>query len=101
MVNDNKPTVTTQAANPAQSPSRPVVPAEQTITLIASATGATPFTFQWYKNNVVIPGAHGTSLVIKVSDVGTYYVKVTNINGSTNGNPVTIANVNGKAQVTF
>jgi hypothetical protein len=102
MVN-NKPTVTTQAEHPAivRSSRGPVVSDEQTITLIASAKGQTPFTFQWYKNNVAIPGAVGTSLVIKVSAVGAYYVRVTNRGGSTDGDTVTIANVNGKVQVTF
>jgi hypothetical protein len=98
----DRPTVTTQANRPALQPNRsPVVSGEHTITLIASARGQTPFTFQWYKDNVAIPNATGTSLTIKVSSVGVYYVKVTNKVGSANGEPVTVTNSNGKVQVTF
>ncbi len=55
------------------------------ITLQATAIGSGTLTYQWYRNKIAITGATSASYVINSADygdVGDYYVKVTNANGS-------------------
>lgn len=50
-----------------------------------NCTGDSPFTFQWYKNDVLIQGQAGPSFSISPvteSDAGSYTVKITNAGGS-------------------
>ena len=59
-----------------------------TVTLTATVGGSAPLTFQWQKNNVVIPGATATSYTlptISLNDLGLYHgyhVVATNSLGS-------------------
>ena len=59
----------------------------ENITLTVEATGATPFTYQWFKSKKLIPGATSSSYTINNADVtasGDYSVKVDNANGAAN-----------------
>jgi len=50
------------------------------------ATGEAPFTYQWRKNNVIIPGATGDTYAIasvQPNDAGDYDVVVSNVDSST------------------
>jgi len=54
---------------------------------IESVSGTPPFTYQWHKNGVFIPGATGATYTIPAADVssaGTYFVQVMNSAGKTN-----------------
>jgi alpha-tubulin suppressor-like RCC1 family protein len=58
----------------------------QSITIPVLASGTPPFTYQWYKNTVAIPGATNATLTIdngQISDGGNYTVTVTNNQGTT------------------
>ena len=74
-------------------------PLSQTILVGESATftvaagGSAPFTYQWRKNGVEIAGATGPSYTIptlRLSDVGSYTVVVSNGAGSVVSNPATL-----------
>ncbi|MEL6303981.1 MAG: gliding motility-associated C-terminal domain-containing protein [Bacteroidota bacterium] len=60
-------------------------------TLSVSTNAVTP-TYQWFKDNVLIPGATSASLTI--SDIGDYKVTVTETGGSCAGTPVDSPNIN-------
>lgn len=54
--------------------------AGSSLSLSVSATGSGTLTYQWYKNNVAIPGATGatyTVAVVTAADAGNYTVKIT------------------------
>jgi alpha-tubulin suppressor-like RCC1 family protein len=60
-----------------------------TAILAVAARGASPLTYQWYKDGVAIAGATGASYIIgslQVADIGNYTVLVTNGNGSVTSN---------------
>lgn len=69
--------------------------------------GTAPFTYQWAKNGVSIPGATQSSYVVQsatLADSGTYAVKVVNSAGSTiSDNAVVTVKVipPGDAQTSF
>lgn len=80
------------APNPTVSFSTEVAPGA-TATFTTNAWGQTPFTYQWSKNGINIPGATGSAYVIpavKVEDTGTYICTVTNANGATSTRPSTL-----------
>lgn len=55
------------------------------VTLGVDTNGATPQTFQWYKNSAAIGGATGTTLTLSAvssADAANYYVVATNTSGS-------------------
>ncbi len=64
-----------------------------TISLSASASGSSPFTYQWYKDNAAISGATASTYSIasaQASDAGAYKVVVTNALGSATSNTATL-----------
>ena len=75
-------------------------PVAQTVTAGQSATfsitvsgSGTPFFYQWYKNNVSIPGATGASFTIpntSASDAGSYMVVVSDTYGTVSSSAVTL-----------
>lgn len=73
------PTITTQ-------PSDISVFAEERATFQVLVEGTEPFTYQWLKNAVNIPGANTSSYttpVLEISDTAGYSVEVVNGSGST------------------
>lgn len=57
----------------------------RTLTLTATASGVGPFTYQWTKNGVAIPGATEATFslnMVHAADAGEYAVVVTNAGGS-------------------
>jgi hypothetical protein len=62
-------------------------------TFTVSATGKGPFSYQWYRNNLLIPGANNSFYTIasaSFADAGSYYVVVSNECGSTSSDPATL-----------
>lgn len=62
-----------------------------TITMSVGADSALPATYQWFQNRIAIAGQTSRTLTITnagVNNVGTYYVVVTNPNGSTTSSSV-------------
>ena len=60
-----------------------------TITFSVTANSSQPLTYQWYKDGVAIAGQTSSTLTINnatSADVGSYYVAVTNENGTVNSN---------------
>ncbi len=56
-------------------------------------SGSSPFTYQWFKNGTIIPGATSSYLTfnaIALTDAGNYSVKVTNAAGSATSRQATI-----------
>lgn len=82
-----RPAFTTQPTNQA------VIPGA-TATFSANVVSAVePVTYQWRKDGVAIPGATGTTLTIndvQAANVGSYTLVVTNPNGTTISNAVTL-----------
>jgi hypothetical protein len=64
-------------------------------TLSATATFST---YQWYKNNVLIPGATNQSYTVTQS--GSYYVKVTNTNNCTGQSNALTVTINAIGDIT-
>ncbi|MBK8522612.1 MAG: T9SS type A sorting domain-containing protein [Chitinophagaceae bacterium] len=60
----------------AASPRTTLLPG-QTTTLTATVTPAAGYTITWYRNGVVVPGATGLTLIVSVSDLGTYTARAT------------------------
>lgn len=55
------------------------------VVFTSQAIGAAPLFFQWYHDEVPIPGANGPTLILnnaQQSDIGDYYAIVTNVFGS-------------------
>lgn len=64
-----------------------------TVQFTVSVTGTSPFTYQWFKNTVAIPGATGVTLTllnVQTSDSGNYTVTVTNSVSSATSTPATL-----------
>lgn len=63
------------------------------ITFTVTAKGTAPFTYQWRKNGVALPGATSASYVIvsaKTTDSGNYSVTVANAAGTATSAEVTV-----------
>lgn len=63
------------------------------LTLSAGLIGRTPMTFQWFKNGVPIPGATSSNLTftaLQLTDVGSYLLRASNLNGVTASQPATL-----------
>lgn len=94
----------TGTALPAPSPPDPLAPAilespsdttlaiGNTLSLTISAEGTGPFTYQWYRDNLVIGEDSPTLQVIGIqsSDTGTYSVQVSNNQGSATSDPIRV-----------
>lgn len=64
-----------------------------TITLSVSASGSSPFSYQWYKGTSAIPGATASTYTLtsaQASDAGGYKVVVTNALGTATSNTATL-----------
>lgn len=59
-------------------------------TLTASVSPAGTYTYNWFKNTVVVPGAASSSLNVGLSDIGSYAVQVTNAGGCSNTSNVVV-----------
>lgn len=62
-------------------------------TLTVSASGTSPFTYQWYKNGVAISGASSSAFTVNnatTTDSGVYHVLVTNSAGSATSTSATV-----------
>jgi hypothetical protein len=82
-----------------QPTSQSLVPG-QSSSLSVVAGGVGPFTYQWFKDGSVIPGADGPTFNIPSAssiDVGIYHVKVSNSRGSDRSSDVTVAVVSASA----
>jgi uncharacterized protein YjdB len=67
-----------------KGPTNQVVFGPEAFTLHAAATGTSP-SYQWFKNDIALPGATGLSLTISPScraDAGQYWITVSNSAGS-------------------
>lgn len=79
-------TITTQPANA-------TVTAGQSASFRIVATGTAPFSYQWFKGSVAIAGATSDTLTFaaaQTSDAGSYYVVVTNNEGSATSDAATL-----------
>ncbi|MDX2185811.1 MAG: immunoglobulin domain-containing protein [Opitutaceae bacterium] len=71
-----------------------VATAGNNASLSVTATGAGPFTYQWYFNGVAIAGANGATLSlsgITAAQAGTYWVTVSNATGPTDSAAITVS----------
>ena len=60
--------------------------------LFTTISPVAPYSFQWYKNNTLLPSVTSSNLPITVDDFGEYYVVATNVNTGCSGtsNRVTV-----------
>lgn len=64
------------------------------VTLTVTASGSSPFTYQWYKDNAAISGATASTYTLasaQASDAGGYKVVVTNALGTATSNIATLS----------
>ena len=81
------PTITTQ-------PFGTSVPVGGTATFTVTASGSTPFSYQWSFNNTNLVNATNETLTltgVQTTNAGSYSVAITNIYGSTNSIPASLA----------
>jgi hypothetical protein len=67
--------------------------AGSSVTFSVLATGDEPLSYQWYKDDVLLPDAMNTTLMIEsvsLEDAGPYHVIVTNEIGQTSSNPAVL-----------
>ncbi len=104
----NAATLTVNAPSPTprftSQPQSQTVDAGASVTFRAGAAGATPLSYQWYRNNVAIVGATGDTLTIssaRSGDAGTYTVAVWNGSGSVTSNGATLSVNTGPVSTRF
>jgi hypothetical protein len=76
----------------AQAASTPVL-AGRKVVFISSAEGTTPFTYVWYKDNVILPNETQSTLTIEsvtAANAGTYKVRISNAAGFMDSNEIAI-----------
>lgn len=69
----------------------------QSATFTVSSLGSTPFTYQWLKDGISIPGATGATLLISDAtpdDSGDYSVVISNTTGMTTSNAASLSVIN-------
>jgi len=75
-------------------PSNQSILVAQTATFSVSVAGTGPFTFQWFRNSVLVPGETSSSLSVpnaQLSDSGaTFFVQVTNAAGTQTSGTATL-----------
>jgi hypothetical protein len=67
------------------APQSQIVNADADVTFTVSVSGTSPFAYQWYRNGQLISGAAAATLLlpgVKVTDAGTYVVRVSNDGGA-------------------
>jgi hypothetical protein len=91
--------VTLSIDGPMTAPRISAMPISQTVvvdspvTFSVTATGTPPFDYQWFKDGALLSGASGASLSLpaaKLSDAGSYTVRVTNAAGSVTSDPAVL-----------
>lgn len=88
-----------------EHPADVTVKENETITLTVVVSGTEPFTYQWFKDDVEIPGANEATFTITsavLDDNGFYNCNVTNVCGSSLSNTalVTVEKAGGISSVT-
>src|SRR5205823_6345034 len=86
-----------------QQPSSQLAPSGANLTLTASATGASPLSYQWYYNSVALAGKTNASLsllAVTVGQSGTYSITVSNSLGTATSAPAEIVILNAPAITT-
>ncbi len=76
-----------------QPPQSVTVTDGQPAAFTVAASGAGPFTYQWYRNGVAVPDATDSACLISVAtaaQAGAYTVTVTNAAGTTSAGPATL-----------
>ena len=66
----------------------------QPVTLMVAAGGTAPFTYQWFRDGVAVPGATRAELVlasVTAANAGPYWARVSNALGSTESSRVEVA----------
>lgn len=76
-------------------PSSSTISSGEEATLTVTATGTTPFTYQWYvgtsgNTSNPVPGATGGTLRVSPTSTTSYWVRVSNACGSANSNTATV-----------
>jgi hypothetical protein len=91
----NSVLVTVVTAGPVitQQPAPVAVNLGQTIQLTVTATGLPAPSYQWYRNEALVPGATLATYIVEnatVNDAGDYYVRVYNTEGTVNSATVAV-----------
>ncbi len=76
-----------------QQPQSKSVTVGMALNIGATVSGSTPLTYQWFKDDLLLPGATGATLDLgaaEFSEAGRYYVSVSNPIGSTNSATATV-----------
>src|SRR6476646_5157810 len=69
----------------AQQPLGQTVNSATPVTLQLQASGTAPLAYQWFRNNLILPGETNSTLALtngSVLNAGSYFVVVTNVAGS-------------------
>lgn len=94
-VASNAATVTVTSCSPAAITSQPTsrtITAGQSTTLSVTASGTSPFSYQWYRSDPggSVPVGTGSSLTVAPSSTSTYFVYVYNACGTAVSNAATV-----------
>lgn len=92
------------AGSPAADDLAGRIPIAKTVTLTVTADGTQPFTYQWFRDGVAIPGATAADLVLPnftAEQGGLYHATVSNEAGSTTSNKVQLTPVKAPSKSTI
>ncbi|HUR47359.1 MAG TPA: lamin tail domain-containing protein [Candidatus Saccharimonadales bacterium] len=76
-----------------QQPSSKISAAGSSTYFGVAVQGSVPLTYQWYKNNISLPGQNGPSILLTnlaAANEGTYLVVITNAYGSVTSSPASL-----------